>query len=146
MMRIPLRIILMLGLLLTAEAMAMPDWFRREFGVNNVGQQLAMNRATIAALSNAGSDLSKPHRIEHHFYCYDEHICQELSAAGKRLGYEAGNWGIHQTKDGHTYRYFDLIKPILPLQSHLDAAVEELVLLATQHQAIYDGWGSFVVN
>jgi regulator of RNase E activity RraB len=146
MMRFLLRIILVLGLLLTAEAMAMPDWFVREFGFNDVGHQLAMNPVTIAALADAGSDLAKPHRIEHHFYCHDERVCQELSAAGEGLGYEAGNWGVNRTADGHTYRYFDLIKPIIPSQSNLDAAVKELVLLATQHQAKYDGWGSSIVE
>ena len=141
-----LRLALVLGLLLTAEAMAMPDWFEREFGLNSVDHQLAMNPITVAALSDAGSDLSKPHRIEHHFYCHEEQACDALSAAGRGLGYKAGNWGMGRTDDGHTYRYFDLIKPTVPSLSNLDAAVKELVLLAEQHQAIYDGWGTLIVR
>ena len=141
-----LRKVILLGILLTAEAMAMPDWFEEEFGFNDVDLQLTMNPATVAAMRNAGSNLSKPHRIEHHFYCPDEHACNELSAAGKSLGYEPGNWGVGHTENGHTYRYFDLIKPIVPSLSSLDAAVEELVILATQHQAVYDGWGTLIVK
>ena len=137
---------LVLGLLLSIEAMAIPDWFRREFGLNNVDDQLAMNPVTVATLSDAGSDLSKPHRIEHHFYCHDQQACDALSAAGRGLGYEAGNWGTGRTDGGHTYRYFDLIKPTVPSLSNLDAAVKELVLLAKQHEAIYDGWGTLVVR
>ena len=124
----------------------MPEWFRNEFGDNNIEHQLTMTPITLETLKNAGSNLSKPHRIEHHFYCHSEQTCEELSIAGRDLGYETANQSTWHTDDGQTYQYLDLIKPTIPTRLNLDNDVNILVSLAMRHQAVYDGWGTSTVD
>lgn len=124
----------------------MPDWFRNEFDDNDIQRQLTMNPVTLRTLEDSGSNLSKPHRIEHHFYCSSKQICDELSIAGRDLGYETANRSAWHTDDGHTYQYMDLVKPTIPTKLNLDNDVNILVSLAIKHQAIYDGWGTSTVD
>ena len=107
--------------------------------------QRNMDLETIEALKRNGSDLSKAHILEHHFYVFSEKSAKRLSEKGISLGYKTskiqpGNY------EGNSYWYFDLIKPTIP---EIDIVIKETTLmlkLAKEFDAEYDGWGTNVVE
>ena len=100
---------------------------------------------TIKALKRSGSDLSKAHILEHHFYVFSEKTANRLLEKGVSLGYksskiQSGNY------EGNSYWYFDLIKPTIP---EIDIVTKETFLmlkLAKEFDAEYDGWGTNIVE
>lgn len=105
------------------------------------------NRHVVQALLKQGSDPNKPHPIEHHFYCDSEATLKQLMAKGERLGYRAAHLGDDVDEDdGTPYWYGDLIKPTVLDIDTLNADNVEMLKLADEFGADYDGWGTEIVE
>ncbi|EAR59565.1 ribonuclease E inhibitor RraB [Neptuniibacter caesariensis] len=104
-----------------------------------------MNAKTIQALIDAGSDPSKPHPLEHHFYCFSSDLLKKLMAKGESLGYRVANVGDN-VHDGTHYWYGDLIKETVLDIKVINSENSLMLKLASEFDADYDGWGTPVVE
>ena len=104
-----------------------------------------MNRKTIEALIEAGSDPLKPHPLEHHFNCYNSENLKSLMARGKSLGYRVANIGDMEHEGKH-YWYGDLIKKTALDLNIINKENSIMLDLANEFSSDYDGWGTPVVN
>jgi len=100
------------------------------------------NGEVIAALEEAGSDLSQPHPLEFYIY-FDERADADGAAkalAGKGFGAEVdpeqidGEWLVVATRDS----------PIT--EAKIDALEAEVVAVAEPAHGVYDGWETAVVE
>jgi regulator of RNase E activity RraB len=100
---------------------------------------------TIQALADAGSDMSKPHLLEHHFVCETREAAEAVIAWGTASGYR-GSPVTEGTFEGHEYVYFDLIKSTLPVIDDVLSETTAMLDVAARSGAEYDGWGCEVVD
>jgi len=104
-----------------------------------------MNRKTIQALIDAGSDPDKPHPLEHHFNCFRADSLKDLMTKGKSLGYRVANVGDNEHEGSH-YWYGDLIKDTVLDINIINSQNSLMLKLANEFNADYDGWGTTVVE
>ncbi len=99
----------------------------------------------ISALKRAGSDLTKPHHIEHHFVCPTSESAKKIREWGISQGLTASELldGEHQ---GQGYFFFDFIVSTVPTIENIFADTRRFCQLAADHGASYDGWGCLVVK
>jgi regulator of RNase E activity RraB len=120
-------------------------------GVNNrtasldLEQQKKAEMEVIAALKDNGSDLSKPHLMEHHFITYDQSDGVRLVEWGKERGFqvskiEEGVW------EGKKYFYFDLTKLRIPTVENIISDTKVMLEVASKFNCEYDGWGGSIVE
>jgi len=107
--------------------------------------QWRKDNASIEALKAAGSDVTKPHTFEHHFYSTSKGNLENLSNEGKRLGYTVGL--VHTTSgQGQDYWYTDLLKDVIPDIKNITQETTLMLNLAGKYGADYDGWSCGVVE
>ena len=104
-----------------------------------------MNRKTIQALIDAGSDPDKPHPLEHHFNCFRADSLKKLMTKGISLGYRVANVGDNEHEGSH-YWYGDLIKDTTLDINVINSQNSLMLKLANEFNANYDGWGTTVVE
>src|SRR6266511_3165334 len=95
---------------------------------------------TIDALTRNGSNLSRPHKLEHHFYVFSVQAAEALSKAGTALGYNSSKIERGEHKGAINW-YFDLIKPTVPSLENVTKETTLMLKLSREHKAEYDGWG-----
>lgn len=111
----------------------------------NFPPNVEMNKKTIKALIDAGSNPKKPHPLEHHFYCNSPDSLKSLMAKGESLGYRVANVGDN-VHEGTHYWYGDLIKETILDIKIINKENSIMLELASQFKAEYDGWGTPVVE
>ncbi|WP_444902871.1 ribonuclease E inhibitor RraB [Microbulbifer sp. CnH-101-E] len=111
-----------------------------EFRPNTEG-----NREVLSSLQKAGSNLSKLHPVEHHFYCSTYDCLAFIAGTGKSLGYEIRNIGKGE-HEGAEYFYGDLVKETLLSLEKIDQENVIMLKIAEDAGAEYDGWGTPVVK
>jgi len=117
---------------------------RSRYAHANITPNTDRNQKTIEALIAAGSNLDKPHHIEHHFYCYSRELLSGLTTKGSALGYQIARIGKNNYQGSSTW-YADLVKETpLDLKS-IDEENSRLLRLAVEFKGKYDGWGTKVV-
>jgi regulator of RNase E activity RraB len=99
----------------------------------------------IETLSQHGSDLSKPHDVEHHFVSSSREDLDRLARWARLNGFMVANVDDGHI-EGHYYHWLDLIKPTVPTMENLTADMKLMLLLADQYDGVYDGWGCEVVD
>lgn len=104
-----------------------------------------MNRKTIQALIEAGSNPSKPHPLEHHFNCFSSESLNDLMTKGESLGYRVANLGDN-VHEGNRYWYGDLVKDTSLNIKVINQENSLMLKLASEFNADYDGWGTPVVE
>lgn len=104
------------------------------------------DREVLSALIKAGSDLSKPHRIEFHFVGYDEAKITSLVEDGRKMGYEVSSIDTMADRDARKYWYFDLIQDVIPSEKNMFSHTEVMAKLAKKYAVEFDGWGCLVVK
>ncbi len=103
------------------------------------------NQKTIQALIDNGSNIKKPHPLEHHFYCYSEESLKALMNKGTSLGYSAANIGDN-VHEGKHYWYGDLIKETVLDLKIINIEDSIMLQLASEFNADYDGWGTPIIE
>jgi regulator of RNase E activity RraB len=108
-------------------------------------EQRGKDLQVIAALHSHGSELARPHRIEHHFNTFSASDAQAIVQWGAENGFEASpiSSGVFE---GQGYFYFDLIRDTVPEIESVYADTGRLLDLAKNNNALYDGWGCMVVK
>jgi regulator of RNase E activity RraB len=104
----------------------------------------ALDLDTIKALKNAGSDLSKPHYIEHHFTVIDKCNIAKITEILKNKGYEVSEVYEEIDKSGRKYFFFDGCKYCLVEPKIIFQESKEMSELAISFNEVYDGWGTKV--
>jgi regulator of RNase E activity RraB len=104
------------------------------------------DRGVIHALRNAGSDLSKPHALEHHFITYDRAKADAVISDELAAGYKASAISTLNDKSGRQYWYFDLVKSVAPKEETVFAESLRMTQLAKKHGVDFDGWGCAIVK
>jgi regulator of RNase E activity RraB len=104
------------------------------------------NEETIQALKEDGSDVSKPHIIEHHFASKDFDVLEKAAVDVFKAGFEVTDAEELVLDDGGTVFCFDAVT-----EKKLDLTVfnkdtQALLSLADKHQVHYDGWGTYYVG
>ncbi len=103
-----------------------------------------LDRQIIEQLVAAGSDVSKSHRIEHHFAIPNRSIALKVQAWAKENGYEHSEI-IQERTDVSIYYYVDLFVET-PLEIEAIAKhSRRMETLAATVDCEYDGWGCEVV-
>jgi hypothetical protein len=103
--------------------------------------RLNKDRQVIEVLRMAGSDLRKPHTLEHHFVTYDRGKIDGLVADDLAAGYTVSKISTLNDKSGRPYWYFDLIKPVVPEEEIVFAESLRMTTVGKRHGIAYDGWG-----
>ncbi|QAA32304.1 ribonuclease E inhibitor RraB [Clostridium manihotivorum] len=99
---------------------------------------------TIKALKNAGSDLSKPHHIEHHFAVMHNCNITKMAESLKNEGYEVSEVYEETKEHGEKYYYFDGCKYCLVEPNIIFAESKRMTEIAAAFNEVYDGWGTKV--
>jgi regulator of RNase E activity RraB len=107
--------------------------------------RLTKDRQMIEVLRTAGSDLAKPHALEHHFVCPDRPSAERLAARGAEDGYEASSV-FENEAEGETTFHVDLVRAVVPSLENVTAETTAMLRLAARTGADYDGWGCEVVK
>ncbi|MFC5527964.1 ribonuclease E inhibitor RraB [Cohnella yongneupensis] len=101
---------------------------------------------TLKALHEAGSDLSKPHLVEHHFVVWDRKLLNNLIQELKVNNYEISEVLDDTYTNGQPYLYFDAIKSTIMSKSIVYHESNLMKSLAVKYNVEYDGWGTSVVK
>jgi regulator of RNase E activity RraB len=104
-----------------------------------------MNKKTISALIDAGSNPKMKHPLEHHFYCPDAESLKSLMEEGESLGYRVENVGDSEYEGKH-YWYGDLVKETVLDLALINTENSKMLELANKFNSDYDGWGTPVVD
>lgn len=104
-----------------------------------------MNRKTIDALIEAGSDTNKLHPLKHHFYCYNADALKALMAKGESLGYRVVDIGDSEY-EGHHYWYADLVKDTVLDIVIVNQQNSIMLRLAHEFNGVYGGWETSIVE
>jgi regulator of RNase E activity RraB len=105
-----------------------------------LARQRLKDQQVVRALANAGSDLSKPHALEHHFVCPNRAAAEPVVAWGRAAGYEPSPVSDGEFK-GRRYAYFDLVKKTVPTMANITPQTTAMLEVAAKHAIEYDGWG-----
>ena len=95
----------------------------------------------IAALVAHGSDVTKPHYLEHHFIAPSEKIAKGIADLGRKRGYHPIHPGERTEKDGRKVWFLDLARAIVPTKDAVFAESRTMTMIAHHFGAKYDGWG-----
>lgn len=110
-----------------------------------LAHQRAKDEQVIRALAEAGSDLSKPHLLEHHFICPTREAAAPVVAWGAASGYHASEV-VEGEFEGRNYAYFDLVVSTVPTIAEVTKQTAAMLEIAARHYVKYDGWGCEVVK
>jgi regulator of RNase E activity RraB len=94
----------------------------------------------VLALLKKHSDISQPHRIEHHFLTNSRTGGMELLEWARLNGFEVSGLQEGREQD-RRYYYFDLIKPQMPVIENISADTSLMLRLAAEFECTYEGWG-----
>lgn len=108
-------------------------------------EQLRIDMAVIDALADAGSNMTAEHQLEQHFLASQSVPLELIRAWAKSRGY-ATTPITEAESDGETYFYFDVITPVVPTIDNVHQLTTEMLNLAGQHGAVFDGWGCKAVR
>jgi len=86
------------------------------------------------------SDVSKPHRIEHHFLTDSRTGGAELLEWARLHGFQVSPLQEAESQ-GRLYYYFDLVKSSIPTIENIAPDTGLMLRLAAEFECTYDGWG-----
>ena len=111
----------------------------------NLSPNIEYNKQLIQALKKNGSNMKKPHPLEHHFYCTSPESLKALMAKGRAMGYRPANLG-NKVYEGVHYWYGDLIKETKVSLNVINHENATMLKIASEFKAGYDGWGTPIVK
>ena len=104
------------------------------------GDRESGDAQVIAALKAAGSDLSKPHRINFYFVEFPDRASAEMCGKGVSDGWQIE---IHRSPNSTDWTLVASTVMVPDLEP-LTGLSEHFSLLATRHGGDYDGWEAAV--
>jgi regulator of RNase E activity RraB len=110
-----------------------------------LAHQRVKDEQVIRVLADAGSDLSRPHSLEHDFVCPNRAAAEPVVAWGRAAGYEPSPISDGEWK-GRAYAYFDLVKSTVPKIANITPQTTSMLEVAEWYGIEYDGWGCEVVR
>lgn len=96
--------------------------------------------STLDQLARAGSDLTRPHRIEFFLYLPDRTGAEAVARALSAEGYATE---LSQEEQAADWRCL-ATRVMVPDMAALRSCRARLTELAESHQGVYDGWGTEV--
>ena len=99
---------------------------------------------TISALKKAGSNMSKPHKLEHHFVSKNKASLEALRNHAISRQHQVSE--IFSTGLLFKTHFFDIIIDAVPTVEDITPATTAMHQLAAEHSCSYDGWGCEVVK
>lgn len=103
---------------------------------------LSPDAKTLKALADAGSDLAKPHEINHWLYFSDEASARAAADELASTGFTVDS--VEKRPDANQWRVLAL-KTVIPSLSVVEDTSAFLEELAQRHHGEYDGWETQVV-
>lgn len=104
------------------------------------------NQETVQALTEDGSDVTKPHTIEHHFAHADFDVLEKAAVDAFKSGFEVGDAEELMLDDGGTIFCFDaVVERILDVEL-INQDTDKLLSIAVKHEIHYDGWGTHFIE
>ena len=97
----------------------------------------------IESLRTLGSDMSKPHEIEHHFVTESKECAEALHAWARDHGFRVSELLDIDYEGRHDW-YFDIIRPTVPAIEAISADTSLMLSLAEEFGVEYDGWGCLI--
>jgi hypothetical protein len=102
-----------------------------------MAQELSPDAKTLKALAEAGSDLKKPHEINHWLYFSSEADARAAAADLSAAGFSIESVAL--STDSKQWRVLAL-KTIVPTLANVENTSSYLERLAQRHRGDYDGW------
>ena len=99
---------------------------------------------TISALKKAGSNMSKSHKLEHHFVSKNKASLEALRNHAISQEHQVSE--ILSTGLLFKTYFFDIIIDTVPTIENITPASTAMRQLAAEHCCSYDGWGCEVVK
>jgi regulator of RNase E activity RraB len=98
----------------------------------------------IGALTKAGSNMAKPHTLEHHFVSKSKTGLESLRDHAVSSKYRVSDilWTGRLFK---TY-FLDIVVDTVPTIDNVTSATTTMHQLAAEYSSSYDGWGCAVVE
>lgn len=109
----------------------------------SIAGHTARNAALLADLRLRGVDLSRPQSVEHHFWAASQKSAAFLAKRLYELGYLILVISPTDEQGSKVWNVEAGIQRTLA-DAGSEAVTEDLVRLAAQFDAIYDGWGANV--
>lgn len=103
------------------------------------------DHAVIAQLRAAGSDLSQPHRLEHHFVAASKKAVAAAARDAQARGFETTEITQMNDDDIGTSFSFDVISTMHLQDARVSAQTAQMAEIAHKYGISYDGWGTVVV-
>ena len=100
----------------------------------------------IEQLKKAGSNFSKQHNIEHHFFLYNNNNIPIVTKELQRIGYMISDISNDIDQNGKRYWHFNAIKISLIKKELIFNDTKKMNLIAKKYNIIYDGWGTKIVK
>ncbi len=133
----------LVGLLLVAAAAAATLFLLRRRKASPEGETAASDdQAVLDQLAAAGSDLSKPHRVEFYLYFPTEQAARE---AAERLEAEGFEGEMERSADLSSWLCL-VSQRMVPELSGIAATKRRLAAVAREFGGEYDGWETKVEN
>ncbi|MFC3123270.1 ribonuclease E inhibitor RraB [Agaribacter flavus] len=104
------------------------------------------NEETIDALTDDGTDVSKPHVIEHHFACNNFDKLEKAAVDTFKAGFEVSDAEELVLDDGGIVFCFDAVTEKKLDVSAFNKDTDTLVIIAQKHGVHYDGWGTYFIE
>lgn len=104
------------------------------------------NQETVEALKEDGSDISRPHTIEHHFAHSDFDVLEKAAVDAFKNGFEVGDAEELMLDDGGTIFCFDAVVERMLDVEVINQDIDKLLAIAVKHEVHYDGWGTHFIE
>ena len=138
-MGMPARISFALAVVLTAATMACKP--REEKNLAPVdAREEAEDKAVLEQLRSAGSDMTKPHKIEFYLYLASEADAEAVGRELRPMGYAVA---VKPGVDGTNWLCL-ASRTMLPTIQGLSEARGVLTPLALRYRGAYDGWDAAI--
>ncbi|WP_272191007.1 ribonuclease E inhibitor RraB [Bacillus sp. BP-3] len=105
--------------------------------------------ATISALKEAGSNLVKPHYLEHYFLVQEIEIAEKIADTLYLKGYDIYEPSKQISENGESYYIFVVGKNCIPTRENVWEETKQMSELAILHSGSadsYDGWETQIVE
>jgi len=124
---------------------AWDDDFKKRLDAAAV-EQVKKDDAVLGELAKSGSDLTKPHRVEHFVYASSSAPLERLAEAAKKHEFETSGPEKRTGKDGKTFFVLVLAKTVVPTADEIHRESGYCLGFALRARLEYDGWRAAVVK